>query len=61
MENNKYLIQCKSCGRILFKVGDPMIQLLNIEIKCPQCGKLLKIKENTVITAIKKRGLDNIS
>jgi uncharacterized C2H2 Zn-finger protein len=32
-----------------------MIQLLDIEIKCPQCGKLLKIKENTVITHVEKK------
>ena len=55
LENHKYLIQCRFCGRILFKIKDPMIQLLDIEIKCPQCGKLLKIKENTVITHVEKK------
>jgi len=49
MKKNKYLIRCKSCNTILMKVKDPMIQLLEVEMKCPGCAKIIEIGRDTTI------------
>ena len=45
----KYIIVCRYCGRKLFNTEDPMIKLLIAEIQCPQCKKILKLKEDTLM------------
>ena len=46
----KYIVVCKYCGRILLKTEDTIVKVLVIEIKCPQCKKILRIDRDTIIT-----------
>ena len=51
----KFLVMCKFCGAILFKTNNAIVGLLTMEIKCPQCKKIIKIPENIVITVDKRK------
>ena len=61
----KYLVQCKYCGRILLKARHTVITVLEIEIKCPnpKCKILLKMPDGVVITRLKEKraGLEEIT
>lgn len=45
----KYIIVCKFCGRTLLNTEEPMIKLLVAETQCPDCKRILKLKEDTLI------------
>ena len=47
---NRYIIQCE-CGKILFK-KERWVVLDGIELKCPSCGKILKLPEDVILTEI---------
>ena len=51
----KYIIQCRYCGKILFKTTDLIFHTLEIETKCPDCGRILAIPIDTVIELEKKK------
>ena len=51
----RYIVQCRFCGSILFKTNDIVAGVMAIEIKCPQCKKIIKIPENIVITVDKRK------
>ena len=53
MMKNKYLIQHKKCGGILFKTETAI--LFNTQIKCPTCKEIINIPEEVVITPEKKK------
>jgi phage FluMu protein Com len=44
----KYLIQCKACGKLLFKTE--IISVFNTEIRCNSCKKNIKLPEDVVIS-----------
>lgn len=51
----KYIIQCRSCGGILFKTQQPFVATLQIEIKCPVCKKILKMPEDIIVNQDRER------
>jgi len=53
----KFLVQCKSCGAILLKTENPIISMLEIEIKCPNhnCKKILKLPDDAIVNPEKKK------
>ncbi len=57
MNSQKYLIQCKYCGTILFKAENPAISVFAVEIKCPNsyCKKILKLPRDIQITLDKTK------
>lgn len=50
---NKYLVQCKYCGHLLFKTE--IISIFQTEIRCPGCGKIVILPDNVIITLDKKK------
>lgn len=53
--NKKFIAVCKHCGQILFKPDDPFIKVLVLEMKCPQCGKLLEMSRDILIKKPKEK------
>lgn len=44
----RYLINCKYCGALLLKTTQPLVALLETEIKCYNCKKIVKIPEEII-------------
>lgn len=51
----RYIIQCKYCGALLLKTKDSFLITLQIEIKCPNCKKILKLPNDVVINLDRKK------
>jgi phage FluMu protein Com len=49
------LIFCKFCGNLLFKSESAVAGILDITIKCPLCGKILKLPDDETIVKEKDK------
>ncbi len=51
----KYLINCKFCGALLLKTSQPLLAVLEAEIKCQNCKKVIYLpSEVNVVPETKK-------
>jgi len=55
----KYLVQCKTCGKLLFKTE--MVVVSGIEIMCFKCKKVKFLPEDAVITLDHSKHVDKSS
>lgn len=55
----KYLINCKYCGALLLKTSQPLVAVLESEIKCQNCKRVMHIPEEITVVpeAEKKEGV----
>jgi len=51
---NRYIIQCRKCGMVLFKKSS--YELDDGEIKCRQCGDLKRMPEDVILVDTLNRG-----
>jgi phage FluMu protein Com len=59
----KFLINCKYCGALLLKTSQPLVAILESEIKCPnpKCGRIVQLPgEVNVILEGPKEKVDNL-
>lgn len=61
----KYIIVCKACGTPLMKTKQPMVVILDVEIKCQNCKKIIYLPEDARIIREQKdkqdKKLDKLS
>ena len=57
-KKQKYLIQCKCCGHLLFKTNTALF--FDTEMKCANCKKIIQIPKDVVITLDREFGLAKI-
>lgn len=51
----KYLINCKFCGVLLMKTTQPLVAVLESEIKCLGCKRIVRLPEEVNVVVEKQK------